>query len=270
MIIDTHMHSNVSFDAKNTREEMTLFALNLGLNKICFTDHYDVINEKSELVLSYEWEYARTQHENAKKIIPQGSTLQLLYGLELGNAPANFAAVTTVLDEKGLDFVIGAIHNTSLKLNGLDYYDVNYKDNLSLAIKHLEDYFSSLLMLISWGRYDTLGHLPYPLRYMRDRDGLNLQISSFREQYFEILKSNAEKGRAIEVNTDRGKDTLDDYKVLLTDWKAVGGEYITVGADAHKSIDIGKGILKAYELIQECGFKYITYYENRNPVCVKL
>lgn len=46
---------------------MTLFALNLGLNKICFTDHYDVINEKSELVLSYDWEYARTQHENAKK-----------------------------------------------------------------------------------------------------------------------------------------------------------------------------------------------------------
>lgn len=270
MIIDTHMHSNVSFDARNSREEMTLFALSSGLDKICFTDHYDVINEKSELVLAYNWESARIQHESAKRVIPLGSKFQLLYGLELGNAPANLEAASMALAEKGLDFVIGAIHNTSLDLHGLDYYDVNYKENFSLAKVHIEDYFSSLLTLISWGKYDSLGHLPYPLRYMRDRDGLNIMISDWREQYIEILKLNAEKGLAIEVNTDRGKDTLDDYKMLLTDWKCVGGEYITVGADAHKSIDIGKGINKAYELIRQCGFKYITYYEKRNPVCIKL
>ena len=270
MIIDMHVHSNVSFDAKNTREEMALFALKSGISKMCFTDHYDVINENSELVLSYNWEKARNQHENAQKIISNDSTLQLLYGIELGNAPADFSAASSALCENGLDFVIGAIHNTSLGLKGLDYYDVGYENNMALALQHLEDYFVSLHALISWGQYDTLGHLPYPLHYMRDRDGLNLHISDFREQYFEVLRKNAEKGCAIEVNSDRGKDSLKDYEMILMDWKAVGGEYITIGSDAHKSIDIGKGILKAYELVKKCGFKYITYYEKRVPICIKL
>lgn len=270
MLIDTHVHSNVSFDAKNTRKDIALFALKLGIDMICFTDHYDVINEKSELVLTYDWNNARMQHKNAIQAIPKNSSLKLLYGLELGNASANLDAAMNVLEEDGLDFVIGSIHNTSFELNGLDYYDVSYKDNLQLALQHLDDYFSSLHKLVSWGKYDTLGHLPYPLRYMKDRDSLNLHFADFREQYYNILKLNAEKGRAIEINTDRGKDSLENYKLLLTDWKAVGGEFVTVGADAHKAIDIGKGILCAYELIQESGFKYTTYYKNRIPICIQL
>lgn len=269
MLIDTHVHSNVSFDAKNSRSEMALAAQLLGMDLICFTDHYDVINEKSELILHYDWSKARSQQKEALSLISVGCPTQLLYGLELGNAPANFTAAEKALKEPELDFVIGAIHNTSLKLHGLDYYDVDYRNNPELARNHLEDYFSSLSALIQWGKYDTLGHLPYPLHYMRDRDGLPLRLEDYRERYYSLLKQNAEKGCAIEINADRGHDNLNDYRILLADWKAVGGKYVTVGADAHKSRDIGKGIRDAYSLLQTYGFEYVTYYEKRTPICVR-
>ena len=48
---------------------------------------------------------------------------------------------------------------------GIDYYFVRY-DSPELCWQHLDDYFDSLEALVRWGNFDSLGHLPYPLRYM--------------------------------------------------------------------------------------------------------
>ena len=270
MLLDTHSHSNVSFDGRDTRRELARFALDAGLDLLCVTDHYDVVNERSELVPSYDWRPARRQHAEALRALSLGAPFQLLYGLELGNAPADFEAAAAALEEDGLDFVIGSMHNASAALGWVDWYYVDYHGGKDLACLHLDDYFDSLSELVAWGQYDSLGHLPYPLRYMRDRDGLDLRLADFRDRYLEILRRNAEQGRAVEVNTNRGRDDLSDYRNLLQDWKALGGEHVTVGADAHRTEDIGKGIPAALALIKECGFRYVTYYEKRKPVSVRL
>lgn len=270
MLLDTHSHSRVSFDGRDSRRELALSALDAGLDLLCVTDHYDVVNERSELVPAYDWAPARREHAEAIRALPAGAPLRLLYGLELGNAPACFDAAAAALAEEGLDFVIGSMHNASARLGWVDWYYVDYHENKALALRHLEDYFDSLTALIEWGNYDTLGHLAYPLRYMRDRDGLDLRLSDFRERYVEILRRNAERGRAVEVNTNRGRDTLTDYRDLLLDWKALGGEHVTVGADAHWAEDLGKGIREALDLIKACGFEYVTYFEKRKPVCVRV
>lgn len=270
LLLDTHMHSTVSFDGSNTRGEMVCASRRAGLDVICFTDHYDVINEKNELVPHYDWRPAREQQMQAQNQNTIGSLPKFLYGLELGNAPAAFASAGEALGEPGLDFVIGSIHNCSLVLDGQDFYYVDYRGRPELADLHLRDYFASMLALARWGNYDTLGHLPYPLRYMRARDRLPIRLEQYREECRELLRINAAAGKAVEVNTNRGRDSLEDYRLLLADWKELGGEYVTVGADAHRTEDVGKGIQKAYQLLRDCGFSYVTYYEQRKPVPVKL
>ncbi len=270
LLLDTHMHSTVSFDGKSSRREMAEASMAFGLDGICLTDHYDIINEKNQLCPTYDWAPARQAHREALKAIPKGSCFQLLYGLELGNAPADFDAAERALAEPGLDFVIGSIHNASLAMAGQDFYYLDFQTHPELARPCLEDYFASMLALARWGNYDTLGHIPYPLRYIRDRDGVQTDLSDYWEECRALLRRNAEGGKALEVNTKRGRDDLGDYRALLPAWREAGGELVTVGADAHHRDHVGLGIRRAYDLLRECGFRYVTYYVQRKPVMVKL
>lgn len=270
LLMDTHMHSSVSFDGRDSRWEMSAAARRAGLDVICFTDHYDIVNEKSQLVPHYDWPPAREQHQEAQARAASGGPLWILYGLELGNAPAAFPSGEESLREPGLDFVIGSIHNASAALAYQDYYYVDFRGQPALAQAYLEDYFAQEAALMQWGNFDTLGHLPYPLRYIRERDGVPFALAQFREQYLGALRQWAERGGAVEVNTNRGREDFSDYRTLLLDWKAVGGELVTVGADAHRTEDVGKGILAAYGLLVDCGFRYVTRFEGRKPVPVKL
>ncbi len=265
-LIDTHMHSTVSFDGHDSRKHMAEASAKAGLSTICFTDHYDVIDTAGNWQLTYDWTPARREHR-AIGAIPG---LEVLYGIELGNGPANTSAAESVLEEPGLDCVIGSIHNASMALGGQDYYYVDYANYPELCRPHLEDYLQQEYALVKWGKFDTLGHLPYPLRYMRDKCGQPVSLAAYGDQITPILREAAQQGKAIEVNTNRAQTPLDDYLPLLKEFHALGGDFVTVGADAHQKEHPGLGIPDAYALISECGFRYVTYFKDRKPVPVKL
>ena len=50
----------------------------------------------------------------------------------------------------------------------------------------------------------------------------------------------------------------------------LGGEKITIGADAHKPEHIAYDFKKAEELLKTLGFKYYTVFKNRQPVMLPL
>jgi histidinol-phosphatase (PHP family) len=53
-------------------------------------------------------------------------------------------------------------------------------------------------------------------------------------------------------------------------YKELGGEIITVGSDAHRAEDVGKGVKNCIEIIKEAGFKYIITFNNRTPIFNKI
>lgn len=267
-LADTHAHSTASFDGHSSRAEMVRAAQQAGLNALCFTDHYDVINEKGQHIPHYDWASARREHREALPLVEEG--FELGYGLELGNAPADFAGAAEALEEPGLDFVIGSIHNASRTMGGIDFYYVDYAREPEKAPLHLRDYLDSLLELVRWGNYDSLGHLPYPLRYMRQRGGLDISLEQERERVDEILKAVIRDGKAIEVNSYRGRGGLEDYAPLLRRFRSLGGELVTCGADAHRAEDVGKGLKEAYALLEACGFDYVTVFRQRRPSLMRL
>ena len=48
--------------------------------------------------------------------------------------------------------------------------------------------------------------------------------------------------------------------------RELGGEIITVGADAHKPEHVAFDFEKAGDILRNCGFRYYAEYRNRKPI----
>ena len=171
-----------------------------------------------------------------------GDRVKIRYGIEVGNVPTDFEAGERVQQEPGLDFVICSVHNLSHEAGGLDFYDFRYRDP-ETCYAHLDNYFETMLQSVQWGKFDIFGHIPYPMRYMRDRDGQDVSLDRYQDQIREILRIIIEKGRGIEVNTKNWSDRIEqDYFRLMTTYHELGGELVTVGSDAHSPDAVGAHI----------------------------
>lgn len=266
ILVDTHMHSTASFDGHASRLEMSRSAAEHGLSVICFTDHYDVVDEWGKFVPAFDWDYARKEHQEA---LAANLSLDIRYGLELGNAYADYEASDRALKEKGLDVVIGSAHNSSRELGFIDYYHVNFT-SAAECYHYLDDYIQKLSDIAQWGHFDTLAHIPYPLRYMRDRDGCAVSLDRYQEQLTAILETIVKKDIALEVNTKGFENARGDYGMLLKRYRELGGKLVTVGADAHRVHEVGRSIPDAYELMRENGFDAVTVFRQRMPELISV
>ena len=264
-LVDYHTHSLCSPDAQAPMADMARAGMAAGLSELCFTDHFDLLDFSGTLCLTHDWTAARAQFASAQA--QWGQDIRLGYGIELGGAPTDFAAAEQVLTEP-LDFVIASVHNLDLSAGGTDFYEVCY-DSMALCQDHVSNYLSTLEAISRWDGYDVLGHIPYLLRYMRDRDGQPVRLEAWEEQLRCILSGVIVRGKGIEFNTNRGA-SLEDYVWLLGLYRELGGEIVTVGTDAHCPEDVGKGVAQAYQMLRELGFPYVTAFHGRSPVWISL
>ena len=57
---------------------------------------------------------------------------------------------------------------------------------------------------------------------------------------------------------------------IVRRFKELGGEYITVCSDAHRTEHLGRGIDDAMDMLLDVGYRYVTYYKDRKAVPVKI
>ena len=266
LLADCHNHTQCSVDSTEPLENMTAAAAKAGIGLLCTTDHLDLLWRGAKVMEAWDWTPVLTQYEHACATCPKG--LELRLGIEV-NAPHLFPErAGSILAQAPLDMVIGSMHNESLSRSGLDFVEVTYPDEAA-CIAVLDDYFESLTALSQLDCVDVLGHIPYLLRYLNVRDGNHVTLDRWRERIRIILKNVAQRGGGIEVNTNRGKDA-EQYRTILTDYREAGGEIVTMGSDAHRAQDVGKGIAEAAELIHQCGFDYYAVYRRRRPEFISL
>ena len=121
---DSHMHSIVSRDSESPRADMARGAVAHGVNEICFTDHFDILDIDGSYNPNYDWAPAREQQQLA--LAACGDKVKIHYGIEIGNVPTDFEAAERVQQEPGLDQVICSVHNLSIAAGRLDFYDFTY------------------------------------------------------------------------------------------------------------------------------------------------
>ena len=267
---DSHIHTRISPDSEAPLSAMTRAALSAGLDEMCVTDHFDLLDGKGAPVSSFDWAAAKTQYQTSRARTEGRLVLRL--GLELGSAVYDPAVARRVLAGGGeeLDFVLGSLHNWIGLENNIDLYYSDYGKNPALchlAMKSCLDHTWTLVTEYA-DCYDSLAHIIYPLRYIQ-RDGQQLSLSDYEEQIRAIFTEVARTDHALEVNTCRGR-TVSDWIPLLRLFRECGGRLVTVGSDAHRPQDMSKGLPAALALLREAGFRDVATYERRRPILHRL
>ena len=101
----------------------------------------------------------------------------------------------------------------------------------------------------------------------------DIELERYNEITDEIFKVLVANGKALEINTSGLRQPIG--KTMPTEnyvrrFKELGGEFLTLGSDAHFTQHVGAGIDEGYAIAERCGFEYVTYFENRKPVKVKI
>lgn len=266
MLWDTHMHCHFSGDSDATPESMILSAKQKDLAGICFTDHldYDYPNDPNEFLLdipAYKSSILKLKEGNS-------SNFSILWGIELGLQPQLVERNNFVTKTNDFDFVIGSSH----VVHNVDPYYPEYYENRSEKDAYLE-YFSSILENIKLGfDFDVYGHLDYVVRYGPTKND-NYYYKDYSDIIDDILKELISQGKGIELNTGGFKYGLghpNPCEDILKRYKELGGEIITIGADAHKPEHVAFDFHKVPDLLESVGFSYATVFKNRKPEFYKI
>ncbi len=267
MLYDHHVHSTYSDDAENSMTEMALAAAEAGLAGMCFTDHVD-LDDINGVYNPHAWRPGEYFAAFEAACAAAGDKLSLRLGAELGEA-THYPEVARQIADAVPDFIIGSVHNLAATP---DFYcgraggenPEMYADEAACRAL-LEKYLTELEDTVRLGCFDVIGHIGYPLRYMRTLYP-TMSIEPWRERFAELFRSLAQTGKGIELNCSGLRQSLGETMPapwLLTLYRDMGGEIITLGSDAHSTAHVGSGILIGKNLLEGIGFKYFCVYNKR-------
>ncbi len=255
ILCDSHTHSNFSFDATQSIEELCTSAIAKGIKRIALTDHYDIDCVLDGLYPDYDAASAKAEADRCRE--KYAGQLELIFGIEVGQPHLREKEAHEFIEKYGMEFVISSIHNLD---HVPDYIFLNYKEIPQPMIDHLyERYVRELCGAAKFKGAHTLAHITYPARYI-NRDGRDIDITRFYDLYkdlFEIMKS---CGIALELNTSgiRKGYGMSPNEGLLRLYRECGGEMVSCGSDAHIFGDVGADVEDCVQLLDSLGFKYLT------------
>lgn len=273
---DVHMHTRFSTDSEACPRDMADEAVRRGLKTICFTDHFD----KDDLewgeegifdVDAYFAEMQELQKEYAGK-------LNIRIGIELGLRTYLKEYYGELTKKHPFDFIIGSVHNVPYKKDagGNLVYTDPAAEKLFTDRTDKEAYClmmeTTLENVKTFDCFQTLGHLDYVVRYGKTREK-EYSYADFSDIIDEILKLLIEKGKGLEVNAaglKYGLPFAHPHPDVLKRYRELGGEIITIGADAHKPEHIAYDFSRVEEILKACGFKYYTEFSKQKPVFKQL
>ena len=263
---DCHMHTEFSTDSEAPVRAMADAALTRGLTEICITDHYDkdyplVPDVEGTAFLFEPEEYFQTLSEVRDEY---AGRLDVRTGIEIGLQPHLGEFYRDFIRKHPFDFVIGSVH----LMNGKDPYYGEVFEGRSDREVYREMFRLTLENLEAVQEFDVLGHIDYVVRYGR-KQAEEYSCAEFADEIDAILRKVVEMGKGIELNTGGFKFGLgfcNPHPDIIKRYRELGGEIITVGADAHRPEHVAYDFGRADEILKECGFRYYTVFENRKPV----
>lgn len=264
--VDCHIHSTLSHDGKDSPELMAERACALGIKHFTLTDHIE--NEKLD-----SWDYwgaIGRSYDVYKKLKEQyAGRMNVYYGAELGQPLYDLPQAERILAEHDYDFVLGSTHRTRTYPR-LDRIPDSDEDRY----RCMDEYFEEELALAEWGKFCSLSHLTFPLRFISgDFGGHEVDMSRYDAIIDKILDVIIRNDIALEVNSSgirKGLHVPMPSAEYIRRYRDKGGRLITVGSDAHYAADVGKDIPQVLSILRETGFEEICVFSRKQPVFIKI
>ncbi len=265
---DGHVHSDCS--PRGTDSVMSLCEqsihrrlMGFAVTDCCDCDRFDEMQFADRIRESvYSVYKARSVFEDSLKI---------LNGIEISQPLDNPEKANKIVSGVPFDIVLVSLKKC---LDGRALRDINFNELMeSEIIKLFESYFTLLLKTVKWDNYDVLSQLTLPIRYINSDSMPYISIRYFDDIVEEILKTLAENGKGLEVNTSALRNQLDMILPpvrYLRMFKELGGEFITVGSGAHNCQNIGADLSEGISIVHEAGFSNYCYFEHRKPVLINI
>lgn len=259
-----HMHSAfASFDAEGSLGGMIAASAEAGLSLICFTDHMDMADEKTGRArnsLPERRDSFLRRRAAAESLLPPELTVR--FGMELGGPMQLPVEAAEAVELPELDFVIASVHNIP-NVPDFYFYPFGCEEECEALNRR---YLLELLRLAEFPDFDVMGHIGYTTRYMHQR-GFDecITVEKYGDELRALLARLIENGKGIECNTSGYRDAGAPYpgEDILRLYRSLGGEIITVGSDAHNPSQVAFGIREGYELLKNCGFRYVSEFRER-------
>ena len=264
-LVDFHVHTDNSCDGHDSLMVMSERAAAKGIRAIAVTDHAEChryYKDNFHLAIRYS-HFETLKAKNAFR-----GQLAIMTGIELGQPLHNLEAAEDALSANRYDIVVAGLH---LIRGGDDFWKLDYHNANVPTLLHA--YFDEIYEMVCWGRFDSLAHLTYPLRYIEGRDKVAVDLADYAEQIDRILERLIADGKSLELNTqgyrtEYGRPTPD--MDILRRYKELGGQYVTIGSVAHYAVDIGANIEDGLRLLKQADFDFVTIYDQREPILLPI
>lgn len=248
MISDLHVHTLFSCDSITTMEDYCEEAIRQGIGYICFTDHVDY-NGSDE---GYGYYKAEAYFDALRRVQDRYShKIRLLGGIEFSE-PHLYPDEFESLLKLPYDFVLGSIHYW------MDDIFPSRMEAMGITVEQaFEKYWAEVFKAVSFGGFDSLAHIDFPKRYLRS--------AVWREdEVTDIFKVMVKNNITLEINTSSLRKGLTEAMPggeLLHLYEKAGGRRVTIGADSHSVVELGKGYDAAVDMLSS--FVVNGYYQNR-------
>lgn len=262
------MHSSFSADSDTPMEVMIHRAVETGLQGITFTEHLDPDYPVTPDNLDFSLDIPAYKEKLAELSDIYRDKIQVRFGIELGLQMHLGESFDSLLSQTPFDFVIGSSH----LVHGCDPYYPEFFEGRKEFLCYME-YFESILENISaYDGFDVYGHIDYVVRYGPNKNR-EYSYGRYKDILDEILKKLISMGKGIELNTGGyhyGLGEPNPCTAVIRRYRELGGEIITIGADAHTPDKIACAFDKAASVLEACGFHYYTIFKDRKPEFISL
>lgn len=260
---DSHVHSEWSWDAGDGSMERTCGrAAELGLTAISFTEHVDHTAWLASDISDYpdlarfatpdsvvhppKFEASKYLEcvERCRGMFP---TLRIISGVELGEPHWHREAVEALLAAGRFERVLGSLHSLP---NGEHFSEPRELFLHRSPAEVMRDYLDETAKMISTcDIFAVLAHVDYPVRYW-PVEGPSFDPSDFEEDFRHVLRTLADAGKLLEVNT-----AVPLHDTVIRWWREEGGRAVTFGSDAHAPAGLARGFAEATAVVEAHGFR---------------
>lgn len=267
---DMHTHSENSHDSVCLIEDMYKAQTENSTEIFAVTDHFDTASFKDYDVFTPIKNAAKTV-ENLNEKAKDNELI--LKGIEISEGFWYPDIMEKAINMLEYDVIIGSVHLVKYKNLTYAYSKIDFsKLTKQTVIEYVDAYFDDMITMINTMDFDILAHLTCPLRYIKGKYNIDIDLGLYEDKINKILSLIIEKGIALEVNTS-SYDMLNDFmpgKSIIKKYYDMGGYLLTLGSDAHISKGASKDFDTAIMEVKNIGFKSIYYYKNRKPFELKI
>lgn len=275
MLADYHVHTYYSDDSDYPMEKVVRDAIRLGLDEIAITDHVDY-------GVKYDWDeirpmpmrrddpgvpfanvdYQKWDAELRKLQRQYQGQITIRRGMEFGMQRGTIGRYQKLFRRYPFDFILLSCH----QIDNQEFWNGSYQKGRS-QLEYNRDYYNEIYACMQrYKDYSVLAHLDLIVRY--DPKG-PIAFEKVRDLIAAILELAIRDGKGIELNTSShryGLNDLEPSRQILSLYKDLGGQIITIGSDSHRPDQLGACIRESQKELRRLGFTQFCTFEKMQPV----